>query len=378
MVEINEPNLDKIGIGQLELRLEEIQTYTSIDHDALDPAVLDELKAFRKGAVYSNNDIRNSKTLFVAARNELEEIIFPMITIDIASVSILQTYEGFEDWGKVRIGEKVDIFVPQLKISIEAEIVELGMNFQDYSTSVKISTVRNYDKSFGRIFSNVFLLGNKTSKNEVLPLQKPTERAKEFLNDNSKNISDLSGSSVVVGVGGSNNSLQFDNMDIASSFVDTATDTLTTTPPLYYTEQEIAARGTAQITNGGLYIKDAEGEVRIKMNALEGLVGFKTDKGVTTESFKIDLEGNATFAGRLEAASGTFGEVSVNREFAVYEASVLTANLPSGYIISNIVYTGEEQLEGLFLEDGDSKSLDATTSSQITSETFGASEITNE
>jgi hypothetical protein len=277
----------------------------------LQPAVLDELKAFRKGAVYSNNDIRNSKTLFVAARNELQEKIYPMITIDIASVSILQTYEGYEDWGKVRIGEKVDIFVPQLKISIEAEIVELGMNFQDYSTSVKISTVRNYDKSFGRIFSNVFLLGNKTSKNEVLPLQKPTERAKEFLNDNSKNISDLGGSSIVVGAGVPNDSLQFDNMNIGSSFVDTATDTLTTTPPDYYSEEEIEARGTAQITNGGLYIKDSEGEVRIKMNALEGLIGYKTDQGTTTESFKIDLDGNATFAGELQAASGTFGNVSI-------------------------------------------------------------------
>ena len=70
---------------------------TSINHEGLSSSVLDELKVFRKGGVYANKDINNSKTLFVAARNDLEERIFPMITIDISSVSILQTYEGYED-----------------------------------------------------------------------------------------------------------------------------------------------------------------------------------------------------------------------------------------------------------------------------------------
>jgi pantothenate kinase len=68
-----------------------------VNHDQLTPDVLNELKSFRKGAVYSNNDIRNSKTLFIAAREDLKEKIYPMITVNIGSVSILQTYEGYED-----------------------------------------------------------------------------------------------------------------------------------------------------------------------------------------------------------------------------------------------------------------------------------------
>jgi hypothetical protein len=307
-----------IGIGQIEARLDYIRTFTSVDHDnmyddaEINEAVLNELKSIRKGAVYSNQDIRNSKTLFVAARKELEEKIYPMITIDISSVSLLQTQEGYEDWRKFRIGEKVDIFVPQLKIDIEAEIQEISISFQSYQTSIKISTVRNYDKSFGKIFSNIFLLSNKTSKNDVVPRLNEQKQTTNTVNKN-QGVLDALGednSDFSIGYGSSDNegikeNIVFNEAQFNINYVDLELDGLTGDVPDYYPE---GTRGSALMSNGGIYLKDAEGEVRVKMNGSEGFVGYDLDNN---ETFKIDLEGNATFAGELKAASGTFGEVEI-------------------------------------------------------------------
>lgn len=318
-----------LGLAQIDERLEYIRTKTAINHESLEasaPAVLTELKTIRRGAVYQNNDIRNSRTLFIAAKDYLEEHIYPRINVNISSVSILQTYEGYEDWDKVRIGEIVTIFVPQLGINVEAEIQELNINFQSYSTSIGISTIDKYDKSFGRMFANTMLQAEEIKTNDLDPVEKQNNNAGKVIGGTGGTILELLGNQ-----GNIHNEFEdnrgiflserfptantfFDQFeeerivtggqDLTAQYVDLGSNTFTNVKPVYY----LVDKGSAEIKNGGLVIKNEAGEVKIKLNASEGFVAYNNEN---VETVKIDLDGNAKFAGELVAASGTFGEVEI-------------------------------------------------------------------
>lgn len=317
-----------LGLAQIDERLSQIRTQTSVNHSDLElnkPAILTELKTIRRGAVYQNNDIRDSKTLFIAAKDYLEEHIYPVLNVSISSVSILQTYEGYEDWDKVRIGEIVSINVPQLKIDVEAEIQELSIDFQNYSTSITISTIDRYDKSFGKMFANTMLQAEETEKNNVAPFENQNNEAGKIIAGGTgkviKQITD--GSGTYNEFGEVRNVFlqerlqtpdkffaQFEEEKVVTSgqkltakYIDIASGSLTETKPPYYIEE----KGAAEITNGSVLVKDSNEQIRIKLSASEGFVAYKTEiDGSLTESVKIDLDGNATFAGNLSAATGTF------------------------------------------------------------------------
>jgi hypothetical protein len=300
---------------ELEKRLDYIRTFTKIDYENLSEDVKTELKRIRRGQVYENSDIIDSKTLFEASEKFLLENINPSITIDIDSISILQAYEAQSDWQKVRIGEKVDIFVPDLKISIEAEIVEISIDFQNYRTALKIATTKNYDRRFGKYFANVYNLLQNTYKNIIVPTEKPNQQSFDFVNKNELIITQtIDGSDVAVGKttgdGESNNTKNRPGAIIfADVYIDAATDQLVTVPPTV----DIPGGGTfriyggnvpgnAKLSNGGLYITDQFDFLRVSLTGRDGLFAQK---------FRIDLDGNATFSGDLEAATGTFsGDLS--------------------------------------------------------------------
>lgn len=234
----------------------------------------------------------------------------------------MQAYEAQSDWHKVRIGEKVDIFVPDLKISIEAEIVEMSIDFQNYATALKIATTKNYDKRFGKYFANVYTLLQNTFQNIIKPTQKPNEGAVVFIEDKKDLIeSNLSGGPVNIGSstgdGESNNTQnQPSILALGTVVINPLTEQLVTTPPpeLFPIYGNLII-GTAKITNGGFYIKDQNDNLRVALNAKDGFIGYKqnSETGDTEETFKIDLNGNATFSGELKAASGTFsGDLSAS------------------------------------------------------------------
>jgi len=247
--------------------------------------------------------------LFEASEKFLLENINPSITITIDSISILQAYEAQSDWNKVRIGEKVDIFVPDLKITIEAEIQEISIDFQNYKTALKIATTINYDRSFGKYFANVYSLLQGTYKNIIVPTKNPNKNAAEFVNQNGEVIeTTIDGSDANIGSntgdGESNNTENNPGAILFGEvFIDPRVDQLVSRPPVIqipgggvfplYGE---VSPGTAKLTNGGLYIKDENDNLRVKLTARDGLVA---------EQFRIDLDGNAIFSGTLAVGVDT-------------------------------------------------------------------------
>jgi hypothetical protein len=301
---INESNT--YGIKQLEERLDHIRTFTSIDYDGLSEGAKVELKRIRRGQVYENTDIIDSKTLFEASETFLSENINPSITISIDSISILQAYEAQSDWRKVQIGEKVDIYVPDLKINIEAEIVEISIDFQNYATGLTIATTKNYDRTFGKYFSDVYNLLYETVENIVTPTSTATNNVVNYVENNQDAlniVTDPENQNVGFDTEGeSNNSENFPNAIVSTeAYIDPRIGRLVSRPPVIsiigggtFLLYGPISPGTAKLTNGGLYIKDENDNLRVKLTARDGLVA---------EQFQIDLDGNATFGGKLTAGA---------------------------------------------------------------------------
>ena len=299
------------GLYELEQRLDYIRGFTAINYNGLTTAEKTELKRIRRGSVYQNTDIVDSKNLFEASRTYLEENVNPAVTVTIDTISILQAYEAQSDWSKVQIGEKVDIYVPQLQINIEAEIQEINIDFQNYKMGLTISTVQNYDKSFGKYFSNVFKLLTTNVYNEQRPKEGKIDSTIETDEKYGEDIARRSsGKSQTVGYNTNDEPTETqtnpNEITVNETFIDPTIERLVTTPPSWsdgsggtFNLYGDIALGTAKFTSGGLYIKDENDNLRVKLTARDGLVA---------EQFSIDLDGNATFAGHLTANSGTIGD----------------------------------------------------------------------
>jgi hypothetical protein len=296
------------GIFQLEQRLDRIRDFTAINYSNLTSAERTELKRIRRGAVYQNADIRDSRSLFEASKTHLSENINPMVIISIDSISILQAQEAESDWSKVNIGEKVDIYVPDLKIDIEAEIQEINIDFQNYKTGLTISTSKNYDKSFGKYFADVYRGLKISVLNDQKPREKRIEELFAFENNYDGYLEDSTdGDDNIVGVPPYNNTDTIPTTSFKANeiYIDPRIDQLVDYNPTWLDEQGVLfplygelAPGTATLTSGGLYIKDEAGKLRVKLTARDGLVA---------EQFKIDLQGNAVFSGTLAAGIDTTG-----------------------------------------------------------------------
>jgi hypothetical protein len=294
------------GLFQLERRLDQIRTLTAIDYASLTEAQKTELKRIRKGAVYQNTDIIDSKNLFEASRTYLSENINPAITITIDTISILQAYEAQSDWSKVKIGEKVDIYVPDLKINVEAEIQEINIDFQNYKMGLTIATVQNYDKSFGKYFSNIFKLLTTNVLNEQRPRQSAVNSAVELEEVYGDVIEEqTSGGPQMIGSSTVEDPTETENnpasIEVNEVYIDPRTQRLVSRPPSWsngsggtFSLYGDVVPGSAKLTSGGLYIKDENDVLRVKLTARDGLVA---------EKFKIDLDGNATFSGTLSAGA---------------------------------------------------------------------------
>lgn len=368
---INESN--SYGLYELEQRLDYIRGFTAINYSGLTTAEKTELKRIRRGSVYQNTDIVDSKNLFEASRTYLQENVNPAVTVTIDTISILQAYEAQSDWSKVQIGEKVDIYVPQLQINIEAEIQEINIDFQNYKMGLTISTVQNYDKSFGKYFSNVFKLLTTNVYNEQRPNESGVNDASEFTEVYSEDLTQKVNSKPQT-IGYNTNdepeetNTSPDQINFNEVFIDPRIERLVSRPPSWsdgsggtFNLYGDIAPGTATLTSGGLYIKDENDNLRVKLTARDGLVA---------EQFSIDLDGNATFSGTLAVGVDTTGLDGLYDASGAAAQALLDANSYTDSEITAVettIATLQSQIDGAIdTYFGDGVPLPITTTSSGT------------
>lgn len=295
------------GIFQIDKRIKYMSNYTKINFDSLSSdKVKNELRRIRRGSIYQNSNISDSTTLFKAAKEELLNKNYPEVTLNIETINILKASEAYEDWHKAILGEKVFVYVPRIGVEVAAQIQELNIDFESFSMGVKISTTKNYNKSLIKYLSETYKTATKTKREDNFN-QNNIVNATEIVNENENTIEDLSSnsSSMSTGYSETDSDLQVNKIELIPTYIDLQTDSLTHDKPVYY---ETGA-GKVKITDGGIYLKDETDKTRIKIDSRKGITA---NNGVK-DTLRIDLDGNARFAGNLIAATGTFdGTITVD------------------------------------------------------------------
>lgn len=128
---------------------------------------LTSLQPFQRETVVTDNSIDEEKDLLDIVKTHVEENKEPKVTISIDVADILAATEAQDDWNKVKIGDKINIYLPELNVDVVAQIREINVNFEDNSLSFVISTVRNYNKGFGNFITKTIRNLYNSNNNNV-------------------------------------------------------------------------------------------------------------------------------------------------------------------------------------------------------------------
>jgi hypothetical protein len=136
--------------GTVAFRLAIVRDYLDKAAWAID---LEKLRTFQRETTHNDSKIDNEYDLLTATKIFVDENKQPRITFNISIIDVLEAAEAYQDWDKFNVGDKIYIFFPEFNIDLEAQIREVSIDFQGKSLSIVVSTVRNYNRSFGNFLT---------------------------------------------------------------------------------------------------------------------------------------------------------------------------------------------------------------------------------
>jgi hypothetical protein len=156
---------DTTSIGSLAYKFAQVQSFLDKDTWEID---LDKLRTFQREAVHNDSKVDNEQDLVEATKIYVDENKEPRVTFNISIIDVLEAQEAYQDWDKFVTGDKIYIYFPEFNIDLEAQIREISIDFQSKTLSVVISTVRNYNRSFGNYLTKNIRRFHNANMNTVL------------------------------------------------------------------------------------------------------------------------------------------------------------------------------------------------------------------
>ena len=295
--------LSAIQANSYATKIAEVQGFLNKTEWEIDTT---KLKAFEKEAVMTDSKLDNELDLLLAVQEFTKENCIPVITMDVDVVDFLATKDYSVDWNKAVIGEVVNIYYPDFNIDTTAQLREISIDFQANSLKFLISTYRQYGRLPLSYISRQIRLNYDNSSN----LFKYTHDVSVVSNDRTTDINK--------------------KLNGAGFFAEEAPFKFGAKRPDGKTSTEISGEGfvssvigvdpvlesftyevtkTLKISDGALLARNVISETlvsEVEISGDSGLVIRKIESGVSTPQVSIDINGNAIFAGELDAATGTF------------------------------------------------------------------------
>jgi hypothetical protein len=288
-----------------------------VTQEYFDNFIYPKIRPFVREYVHNDSKIDTEYDLLKSTKIYVDENKEPKVTININVADILAAYEAYNDWDKFKIGDKIYLYFPEFNIDLEAQIREFSVNFDSKTLSLVISTVRNYNRGFGRfILRNIKTLSN-VNKNTVQFYQDDTvsntNQRQEVANILNNGINTTT---TPVNTGASdtngNSSTTTGGEGIVSNNIETVdpvTETLT-----FGSRQKGVRISDGRVLSYKPYV-DGENLLftqEIEVSAENGFVIRKVlndaNKTVQKQVY-IDTNGNAVFAGTLEVGSDAYNQV---------------------------------------------------------------------
>ncbi|MEK3910992.1 phage tail spike protein [Paenibacillus sp. FSL H7-0331] len=92
---------------------------------------------------FSNENYTDAKQLYDAAKKELEKRREPRISASVNIVNFLEILTEYKNWGKLVLGDIVQIEHEKLGVNITAKIIELSFNYESGDVQLTISNVKD-------------------------------------------------------------------------------------------------------------------------------------------------------------------------------------------------------------------------------------------
>jgi hypothetical protein len=270
---------------------------------------LNNLRPFQRENVVNDNSIDDEKDLLEIVKNHVDENKEPKVTISIDIADILAAQEAKEDWNKVKIGDKINIYLDELNVDVLAQIREINVNFETHTLSFVISTVRNYNQGFGNfVLKTIRKLYNSNNNNVQYEVdgtrysRETSENVNNVLNNGLDTNNTVVNSGLVDDNGNSGTQLTGSGTISASiAEVDPLTETVTSyVSPA--TQGVIIADG--KVLSYHNYTSPDVYSSEIEISAETGFRIRKIEDGIIENQVYIDTSGNAVFAGKLQVGTG--------------------------------------------------------------------------
>jgi hypothetical protein len=286
-----------------------------------------KLKAFEKEAVMTDSKLDNELDLLLAVQEFTKENCIPVVTMDVDVVDFLATKDYSVDWNKAVIGEVVNIYYPDFNIDTTAQLREISIDFQANSLKFIISTYRQYS----RLPLNYIAKQIRMSYDNSANLFKYTHDDNKVSNERAKSANikleraGFAAENAPIRLGAKSpdgtTSTEISGEGFVSKVigVDPILETFT-----YETTK------TLTIADGNLLAKNIISESlisEVEISGDSGLVIRKIESGVSTPQVSIDVNGNAIFAGTLQATTGQIGGWNIDTDnlssnaFEIYSGS---------------------------------------------------------
>ena len=296
---------DKNTVGSYAAKMVILQGFLKKDSVARG-INLDLLRTFQRETVVNDSSVDDEKDLLEIVKTHVDENKEPKVTISIDVADILAAQEAQEDWKKVKVGDKINIYLDELNVDVVAQIREINVNFEEHTLGFVISTVRNYNRGFGNfVLKTIRNLYNSNNNNVAYEID-----GSRYSKTTSQNINEILQNGINTGDTTVTSGLQDDagnsgteiNGSGTSSASIASVDDLTETVTAYVSP---ATQGVI-VVDGKLlayhnYTSPTAYSSEVEISADTGFTIRKISGGTITKQVYIDTDGNAVFAGNLSA-----------------------------------------------------------------------------
>jgi hypothetical protein len=159
-------------VGTIAYRFALIRKYLDKNDWGID---LEKLRTFQRETTHNDSKIDNEYDLLTATKTFIDENKQPKVTFNISIIDVLEAEEAYQDWDKFKIGQKIYVYFPEFNIDVEAQIREISINFHGKSLNLVISTVRDYNRSFGNYLTKALRRFYNANMNTVMYYKDATD-----------------------------------------------------------------------------------------------------------------------------------------------------------------------------------------------------------
>ena len=273
---------------------------------------LDSLRPFQRETVVNDSSVDDEKDLLQIVKTHVDENKEPKVTISIDIADILAAQEAQEDWKKVKVGDKINIYLDELNVDVVAQIREINVNFEEHSLSFVISTVRNYNKGFGNfVLKTIRNLYNSNNNNVAYEID-----GSRYSKATSQNVNEVLQNGINTGDTKVTSGLQDDAGNPGTQINGSGTSSASIASVDEFTESVTSYVSPATqgviVVDGKLlayhnYTSPTTYSSEVEISADTGFTIRKISGGTIEKQVYIDTNGNAVFAGSLSAGvSGLF------------------------------------------------------------------------